>query len=80
MQARKTLRPGQEGTKSLFDKYGEQLLCVRYRSDDERHLRHTTAEVVVETVPQQSQSLTASWMVGGKSAGARSSFTAKLGR
>jgi hypothetical protein len=42
MQARKTLRPGQDGTKSLLDKYGEQLLCVRYRYDDERYLRHTT--------------------------------------
>jgi hypothetical protein len=51
MQARKTLRPGQDGTKSRLDKYGEQLLCVRYRYDEERHLRHTTVELVVETVP-----------------------------
>jgi hypothetical protein len=54
MQARKTLKPGQDGTKSLLDKYGKQLLCVRYRYDDERHSRHTTVELVVETVPWQS--------------------------
>jgi hypothetical protein len=64
MQARKTLRPGQDGTKSLLDKYGEQLLCVRHRSDDEQRLRHTTVELGVETVPWQSQPLTASRMVG----------------
>jgi hypothetical protein len=37
--------------KSLLDKYGEQLLCVRYHYDEERHLRHTTVEWAVETVP-----------------------------
>lgn len=51
MQAKKKLRPGQDGTKSLLDKYGEQLLCVRYRYDEERQLRHTTVELIVATVP-----------------------------
>jgi hypothetical protein len=40
------------------------LLRVRYCYDDERHLRHTTVKLVVETVPLQPQSPTASLMVG----------------
>jgi hypothetical protein len=76
MQARKTLRPGQDGTKSLLDKYGEQLLCVCYRYDDERYLGHTTVELVVETVPWQPQSLAATGWLGCESACARSSLSA----
>lgn len=34
MQARKKLKPGQDGTKSLVRQYGEQLICVRYRYDE----------------------------------------------
>lgn len=64
MQARKTLKPGQYGTKSLLDKYGEQLFCVRYRYDEERHLRHTTVELVVETVPYQSQASLSKRIIG----------------
>jgi hypothetical protein len=26
-----TLKPGENGTKELVRKYGEQLICVRYR-------------------------------------------------
>lgn len=51
MRARKKLKPGQDGTKGLLDKYGEQLICVRYRYDEERQLRHKTVELIVETIP-----------------------------
>ncbi|HMV47021.1 MAG TPA: hypothetical protein PLD20_26125 [Blastocatellia bacterium] len=51
MKARKKLKPGQDGTKSLLDKYGEQLFCVRYRYDEERGLRHKTIELIVESTP-----------------------------
>lgn len=51
MRARKKLKPGQNGTKNLLDQYGEQLICVRYRYDEEGQLRHKTIELIVETAP-----------------------------
>lgn len=53
MQARKTLRPGQDGTKRLVNQFGDRLLCVRYRYDLERQVRYKTAEIIVETIPWQ---------------------------
>lgn len=51
MRARKTLRPGENGTKNLLDQYGDQLICVRYRYDEKRRLRHKTVELIVESTP-----------------------------
>jgi hypothetical protein len=53
MQARKKLKPGQDGTKSLLRQYGEQLLCVRYRYDEAQQMRHKTVELIVESAPWQ---------------------------
>jgi hypothetical protein len=51
MQVRKKLKPGQDGAHSLLDKYGDQMVCVRYRYDEERRLRYKTVELIVETAP-----------------------------
>ena len=48
MQARRTLAPGQKGTKKFLDRYGEHLICVRYRYDERRRKRFTTVEIIVE--------------------------------
>jgi hypothetical protein len=48
MRARRTLTPGQKGTKKLFRQYGSQLVCVRYRDDAERCLRFKTVERIIE--------------------------------
>lgn len=45
----KTLSPGQPGALRLGRKYGRDLVCVRYRMDD-RGLRYTTVELVVDRV------------------------------
>jgi hypothetical protein len=52
MRARRTLAPGQKGTKKLLREYGAQLVCVRYRYDAERRLRFTTVELIVEHSPR----------------------------
>ncbi|MBI3042151.1 MAG: hypothetical protein HYY78_04910 [Betaproteobacteria bacterium] len=49
METRLSLVPGQNGTKRLLAKYGEQLVCVRYRYDPRHRVRHKTVELVVET-------------------------------
>ena len=51
METRLSLAPGQNGTKKLLAKYGDRLVCVRYRYDAKRNLRHKTVELIVETVP-----------------------------
>ena len=48
MRTRLTLAPGQNGTKKLLHKYGERLVCVRYRYDEESRRRFKTVELVIE--------------------------------
>ena len=48
MKTRLILKPGQKGTKRLTDKYGDDLVCVRYRYDAESRQRLKTVELVVE--------------------------------
>ncbi len=45
------LKPGQSGTLRLQEKYGNALLCVRYRYDAERHVKIKTVELIVEERP-----------------------------
>ncbi|MBI1880120.1 MAG: hypothetical protein HYR94_18185 [Chloroflexi bacterium] len=48
MRTRLTLWPGQKGTKRLLTKYGERLVCVRYRYDVGRRRRYKTVELIEE--------------------------------
>lgn len=48
MQIKATMKPGQNGTKGYLKKYGDQLVCVRYRYDKHRQKRVTTIELVVD--------------------------------
>jgi hypothetical protein len=43
-----TLKPGQNGTKRLTDKYGERLVCVRYKYDEDKRKRYTTVKLIEE--------------------------------
>jgi hypothetical protein len=51
MEARVTLRPGQRGTKKLVRRFGERLICVRYRYDASQRKRFTTVELIVDEAP-----------------------------
>jgi menaquinone-dependent protoporphyrinogen IX oxidase len=51
MTARSKLLPGQNGTKSLVAKYGDALLCVRYRYDKQSSTRLKTVELIIERTP-----------------------------
>ena len=51
MQVRLILRPGDNGTKKLLNKYGDRLVCVRYRYDAVRAKRYKTVELVEEVSP-----------------------------
>ena len=47
----KRLAPAQSGALKLTQRYGEALVCVRYRHDERRELRYTTVELVVDAAP-----------------------------
>jgi hypothetical protein len=51
LKTTRTLAPGQPGTKKLVSCYGSELVCVRYRYDATRQLKHKTVEVIVDTTP-----------------------------
>jgi hypothetical protein len=48
MKTRLTLKPGQHGTKALMRKYGDNLVCVRFRYDPVNKQRLKTVELVIE--------------------------------
>lgn len=51
MKAYAHLKPGQNGTRRLQEKYGDALLCVRYRYDDVRGVKLKTVEIIVDEKP-----------------------------
>ena len=48
MKTQTHLKPGQNGTKRLVERFGDSLLCVRYRYDQSRGVWLKTVEIVVE--------------------------------
>lgn len=51
MIIQRKLAAGKPGTKKLLQKYGDKLLCVRYRYDTERKEKMKTVEIIVEKDP-----------------------------
>jgi hypothetical protein len=50
MRTRLKLQPGMRGTKKLVTKYGNRLVCVRYRYDEAHGKRYKTVELIEEEV------------------------------
>lgn len=47
MKIRSRLNPGQKGTTKLVEKYGDALVCVRYRYDAQKCKQYKTVEIIV---------------------------------
>jgi hypothetical protein len=47
MDIRTVRRPGEKGTQELVKKYGERLVCIRYRYDPVRQKRLKTVELII---------------------------------
>ena len=47
MRIRLTLHPEQPGAKQLHAQYGDRLVCVRYRYDEQCRKRFKTVELIV---------------------------------
>jgi hypothetical protein len=72
----KTLRPAEPGTLKLQRRYGDALLCVRYREDASGTTRYTTVELVVDTAPVQRR-LTDRTIVGVRIAWGEATLSAR---
>ena len=55
LRVAKTYGPGQDGAKRFARRYGDQLVCVRHRLNEDGLLRHTTVELLVESTPVASR-------------------------
>jgi len=58
MRTRLTLLPGANGTKGLVERYGDRLVCVRYRYDERTKKRIKTVELIEEESPWIAPALT----------------------
>ena len=47
-EVRQTLKPGEPGTRKLAARFGDKLVCIRYRVDAARQRRYTTVELIVD--------------------------------
>ena len=54
MRIGKTVRPGKPGSARWVRRFGDRLICVRYRYDRARSMRYTTVELIVDTCPWTS--------------------------
>lgn len=54
-KTRLSLKPGQQGTKEPYEKFGDRLVCVRYRYNAERNRRIKTVEIVIEEIPWRTE-------------------------
>ena len=48
-KTRSSLAPGQKGTVGMYEKYGDDLFCVRYRYNKKLGIRIKTVELIVDT-------------------------------
>jgi hypothetical protein len=55
MRTSTTVQPGHRGAKKFLAQYGDRLVCVRYRSDEQRQKRLKTIELIVEEWPWATQ-------------------------
>ena len=53
MRSKRKLKPGEPGTQKFLQRYGDDLVCVRYRYDATTERRVTTVELIVESGPVQ---------------------------
>jgi hypothetical protein len=45
MKTKKKLMPGEPGSKKWIDKYGDDLICVRYKYDSDKNKKMITVEL-----------------------------------
>ena len=68
MKTKLNLKAGSKGTKKLCEKYGQRLVCVRYRYDPVKKKRYKTVELIEEetewTPPKKDRKIESRKIVG----------------
>ena len=49
MKTKRILQAGQPGTKKLVERYGDNLICVRHRYDNQKKTIYKTIEIIIES-------------------------------
>lgn len=49
MKTKRILQAGQPGTKKLVERYGDNLICIRHRYDDQKNMMYKTIEIIIES-------------------------------
>ena len=52
---KRTLIAGQPGTKKWIDRFGKDLICVRYKYDPAQQRKFTTVELIAEERPYKAK-------------------------
>ena len=55
LRVAKTYAPDQNGAKRFAKRYGDSLVCVRHRLNEDGTVRHATVELLVESTPVASR-------------------------
>ena len=55
MKIGRIVQPGQPGTKKLVERYGNNLLCVRYRYNEQKMMMYKTIEIIIDEKPWQGK-------------------------
>ena len=55
MRTKSTLLPSDRGARQLSEQYGEQLVCVRYRYDEQQQKRFKTVELIIKEYDRKPQ-------------------------
>lgn len=58
MRVYRTIKAGQKGTARYARRFGDRLVCIRYRSDEVRMRRYTTVELIVDEGPYEPSAST----------------------
>ena len=66
MKTKLSIKPGQKGTKRLCEKYGDSLVCVRYRYDETNKKRYKTVELVIEETDWEPTENSKQEKIGGQ--------------
>ena len=83
MECKKRLKPGMNGTKRYQQRFGDRLLFVRYRHDQERQRRLTTVELIVDEaplMPPRSEAIKALYPHPNQTVYVRIDYGEKIGR
>lgn len=57
MRTKSTLLPSDRGARQRYEQYGDQLVCVRYRYDEQRQKRVKTVELIIKEYDWKPQGI-----------------------